>query len=64
VYLKNAPILLLDEPTEGLDSKTEEDVLSALAVIAAHKTLIMVTHRTAGLKLVDRTYHFSQGRLQ
>lgn len=64
VYLKNAPILLLDEPTEGLDSKTEEDVLNALAVIAAHKTLIMVTHRTAGLKLVDRTYHFSQGRLQ
>jgi ATP-binding cassette subfamily C protein CydC len=64
VYLKNAPILLLDEPTEGLDSKTEEEVLSALAVIAARKTLIMVTHRTAGLKLVDRTYHFSQGRLQ
>ncbi len=64
VYLKNAPILLLDEPTEGLDSKTEAEVLAALAVIAQHKTLIMVTHRTAGLKLVDQVYHFAQGRLQ
>ena len=64
VYLKNAPILLLDEPTEGLDSKTEEEVLAALAVIAQHKTLIMVTHRSAGLKLVDKVYHFSQGQLQ
>ncbi len=64
VYLKNAPILLLDEPTEGLDSKTEAEVLEALAVIAEHKTLIMVTHRSAGLKLVDHVYHFAQGRLQ
>jgi ATP-binding cassette subfamily C protein CydC len=56
VYLKNAPIILLDEPTEGLDAKTEEDVLAALEVIAKDKTLIMVTHRSAGLKLVNEVY--------
>lgn len=58
VYLKNAPIILLDEPTEGLDSKTEEDVLAALANLARDKTLIIVTHRSAGLRLAERVYQF------
>ena len=58
VYLKNAPIILLDEPTEGLDSKTEQDVLAALEILAQDKTLIMVTHRSAGLRLVEQVYHF------
>lgn len=56
VYLKNAPILLLDEPTEGLDQKTEDDVLNALEQMANQKTLIMVTHKQAVLRLVDKVY--------
>lgn len=56
VYLKNAPIILLDEPTEGLDVKTEADVLTALETLAKDKTLIMVTHRSAGLNLVEQVY--------
>ena len=54
VYLKNAPILLLDEPTEGLDSETENTVLDALEKIAKDKTLILVTHRPAALRLVNK----------
>lgn len=57
VYLKNSPILLLDEPTEGLDKRTEEEVLNALEIIAKNKTLIMVTHKTAALRLVDQVYN-------
>lgn len=56
VYLKNAPIIFLDEPTEGLDKETEEDVLNALEQIAEGKTLIMVTHREAGIRLVNKVY--------
>lgn len=63
VYLKNAPILLLDEPTEGLDKETEHDVLNALEKIAQKKTLIMVTHRKAGLRLVDKIYRIYDGEL-
>ena len=59
LYLKNAPVLILDEPTEGLDSDTERDVFKALANFARDKTVIMVTHREAGLGLVDVVYVYS-----
>lgn len=53
LYLKNPPILLLDEPTEGLDANTEQAILKALAEFSKDKTLIMVTHRLTGLDLVN-----------
>jgi ATP-binding cassette subfamily C protein CydC len=64
LYLKNAPILLLDEPTEGLDNDTERDVFKALATFARDKTVVMVTHREAGLGLVDVVYGMEQGILR
>jgi ATP-binding cassette subfamily C protein CydC len=63
LYLKNAPILILDEPTEGLDSDTERDVFKALADFAMDKTVVMVTHRKAGLGLVDVVYKMERGVL-
>ncbi|MCK5829738.1 MAG: thiol reductant ABC exporter subunit CydC [Methylococcales bacterium] len=63
VYLKNTSIILLDEPTEGLDKETEQDVLNTLEKIAQKKTLIMVTHKKAGLRLVDETYEICKGKL-
>ncbi|PPK70659.1 ATP-binding cassette subfamily C protein CydC [Methylobacter tundripaludum] len=64
LYLKNAPVLVLDEPTEGLDADTERDVFTALADFARDKTVIMVTHREAGLGLVDVVYGMEQGVLR
>jgi len=63
LYLKNAPVLILDEPTEGLDGDTERDVFTALADFAKDKTVVMVTHREAGLGLVDVVYGMEQGIL-
>ena len=63
LYLKNAPVLILDEPTEGLDSDTERDVFKALANFAKDKTVVMVTHREAGLGLVDVVYGMDRGVL-
>ena len=63
LYLKNAPVLILDEPTEGLDSDTERDVFTALADFAKYKTVVMVTHREAGLGLVDEVYGMERGVL-
>ena len=63
LYLKNAPVLLLDEPTEGLDNDTEQEIFTALADFAIDKTLIMVTHRESGLGLVDVVYRMDKGIL-
>jgi ATP-binding cassette, subfamily C, bacterial CydC len=63
LYLKNAAVLILDEPTEGLDSDTERDVFNALANFARDKSVIMVTHREAGLGLVDDVYRMERGVL-
>jgi len=63
LYLKNAPVLILDEPTEGLDSETEIEIFNELAKFAVNKTLIMVTHRESGLSLVDTVYRMELGVL-
>lgn len=63
LYLKNAPVLILDEPTEGLDGDTERDVFTALADFARDKTVVMVTHREAGLGWVDVVYGMEHGVL-
>ena len=63
LYLKDAPLLILDEPTEGLDSETELEIFAALAKFAINKTLIMVTHRESGLSLVDVIYRMERGVL-
>lgn len=63
LYLKNAPVLMLDEPTEGLDADTERDVFKALATFAKDKTVVMVTHREAGLDLADVVYGMERGVL-
>ena len=61
--LKGAPILLLDEPTASMDSTSEELVRLNLAAAAEGRTLILVTHRTALLSLVDRIIVLDEGRV-
>lgn len=63
VILRDAPILLLDEPTEGLDAETERAVLAALAETMADKTVIMITHRDAVAQAMDRVVRIEAGRL-
>ncbi|MCK7576176.1 MAG: thiol reductant ABC exporter subunit CydC [Chromatiales bacterium] len=60
--LKDAPILLLDEPTEGLDAATERDLMQALDKLMAERTVLLITHRPAGLDWVDQVLVLDQGR--
>jgi ATP-binding cassette subfamily C protein CydC len=43
--LKDAPVLILDEPTEGLDATTAREVMTTLDEVARDKSVILVTHR-------------------
>ncbi|MDT7951353.1 MAG: thiol reductant ABC exporter subunit CydC [Acetobacteraceae bacterium] len=61
--LKDAPILLLDEPTEGLDAASEAKVLGALRVLMQGRTTLLISHRPAALQIVDRVISLERGRI-
>ena len=61
--LHNAPLWILDEPTEGLDAETERHILTLLETHCQHKTLLLVTHRLAGLNKMDRICVMEEGQI-
>ncbi|MDN0085920.1 cysteine/glutathione ABC transporter ATP-binding protein/permease CydC [Yersinia nurmii] len=61
--LHPAPLLLLDEPTEGLDAETEQQILALLRQHCQHKSLILVTHRLYGLEHMDRICVMDGGQI-
>jgi len=61
-FLKDAPILLLDEPTSALDLRTEADFLEGLADLMAGRTVLIVAHRLSTIRNVDRIYFLEDGR--
>ncbi len=63
VHLRRARLLLLDEPTASLDSATEALVMAGLQRLAEGRTLLLLTHRSAALQLVERVALLDGGRL-
>ena len=61
--LHDAPLMLLDEPTEGLDATTESQMLELLAEVMSEKTLLMVTHRLRGLARFDQIIVMDNGQI-
>lgn len=61
--LHSAPLLLLDEPTEGLDAGTEQQILALIRQHFRHKSLIIVTHRLHGLEYMDRICVMDGGKI-
>jgi ATP-binding cassette subfamily B protein/subfamily B ATP-binding cassette protein MsbA len=59
--LVNAPVVLLDEPTTGLDAHAEQLVVAALARLVEDRTVIMTTHHPALTALATRTVHLRRG---
>jgi ATP-binding cassette subfamily C protein CydCD len=53
-FLRDGPVLLLDEPTAGLDGPTEQAVLGTVRKLSANRTVVMVAHRPALLRFADR----------
>lgn len=64
VYLSNAPLVLLDEPTASLDQETEQFVIAALLGLAREgRTLVIATHHPAVITAAHRHFTFEHGRL-
>jgi ATP-binding cassette subfamily B protein len=62
-FLKDAPILILDEPTSSIDITTEADLLEAMQRLARGRTTCIITHRRSALKLCDIVVRIEKGRL-
>jgi ATP-binding cassette subfamily C protein CydC len=59
--LKNAPILILDEPTEGLDPHTEQIMMERILKWSEERSLLLVTHRVRGLEQMDQIFLLREG---
>ena len=62
-FVRNAPILVLDEATASLDSQAEGEVQSAIDRLGENRTVICVAHRLATLAKMDQILVLSQGRV-
>ena len=61
--LRDAPILILDEPTTGLDAVAEQTVMEALERAVAGHTTLIIAHRLTTVRLADRIVVLDRGRL-
>lgn len=64
VLLSEAPIVLLDEPTVGLDPATEAALMDTLMNVLGNKTLIMITHHLQGVEQFDRVVFIEDGVIE
>lgn len=61
--IKDAPILILDEPTANLDALTEKQVLDTLFHVMKQKTSLLITHRLIGLENMDEIFVMNHGQI-
>uniref|UniRef100_UPI0031E355F2 thiol reductant ABC exporter subunit CydD n=1 Tax=Inquilinus sp. TaxID=1932117 RepID=UPI0031E355F2 len=63
-FLKDAPLVLLDEPTASLDRDTEAEILESIRRLARGRTVVVATHSPAAMAIADRKILLDQGRVQ
>ena len=62
-FLKNAPILILDEPTSSIDIKTEREIIEVMERLSIGRTVFIIAHRLSTLKHCDLLLGIERGRV-
>jgi ATP-binding cassette, subfamily B, bacterial len=62
-FLKNAPILILDEPTSSIDIKTEREIIEVMERLSVGRTVFIIAHRLSTLKHCDLVLGIEKGRV-
>lgn len=62
-FLKDAPILILDEPTANLDPATEKELIESIRLLTKNKTVLMIAHKLNTIKQADNILVFSEGKI-
>ncbi|MGA9773068.1 MAG: ABC transporter ATP-binding protein [Blastocatellia bacterium] len=63
VYLRDAPIVILDEPASALDALTESDLYRQFLGLSHNKTVLLISHRLGAVRMADRIIFLHQGRI-
>lgn len=63
-FLRDTPILILDEATASLDRRNEAEIQACLKELCREKTVLMITHRLDALEQGSAVYHIKQGRIR
>jgi ATP-binding cassette subfamily B protein len=61
--LRDAQIIVLDEPTSSMDARAEYEVFRNLRELAAGRTVILISHRFSTIRMADRIYMLKDGRI-
>ena len=62
--LHDSPVYIFDEATSNIDIESEEAILSRIRALAAHKTVLMISHRLANVKDADCIYVMESGEVR
>jgi ATP-binding cassette subfamily B protein len=62
-FLKDAPILILDEPTSSVDTQTEAVIMDAIERLMERRTSLMIAHRLSSLRICDARLEIESGRI-
>lgn len=62
--LKNASIMILDEPTAHVDLASEREILASLDTVCAGRTTLTISHREATIKGAERTVRLQEGKIR
>ena len=63
VLFRDAPVVILDEPSASLDPVTERDLFDDVAQLTVGRTVLLITHRLANVRSADRIYVLDRGRV-
>jgi ATP-binding cassette subfamily B protein len=63
VFLRDAQIIILDEPTSSLDAKAEYTIFQNFRKLAADRTAILISHRFSTVRMADRIYVLKEGKI-
>ncbi len=62
-FLRDAPLLILDEPTASIDARTEKEIFDKLEKLKNDKTVIIISHRFSTVKNADKIYVIKGGKI-
>ncbi len=63
-YLRDAQVMILDEPTAALDARAEYEVFQRFKELSSQRTAVLISHRFSSVRMADRILVLANGRIE